>query len=233
LKDEILNLILSEKNNRNTIIVATEIISGQQLIISENNDSEINNKILIAARTNIMQGKSEILEIGSEKWFINISLPPLRLITVGAVHIAQPLAEIATISGYEVTIIDPRAAFANNQRFPDIKIINDWPEEALNNLKIDNRTAVVTLTHDPKLDDSALNTVLKSNAFYIGSLGSKKTHNARIQRLKRSNFSEDEINRIHGPIGLDIAAKSPQEIAISIISEIISIRNKFEFSGDN
>jgi xanthine dehydrogenase accessory factor len=160
-------------------------------------------------------------------------LPPLRLITVGAVHIAQPLAEMATISGYEVTIIDPRAAFANNHRFPDIKIINDWPEEAINNLKIDNRTAVVTLTHDPKLDDSALNAVLKSDAFYIGSLGSKKTHNARIQRLKASNFSSDEINRIHGPIGLDIGAKSPQEIAISIISEIISIRNKFEFSGDN
>jgi xanthine dehydrogenase accessory factor len=230
LKDETLSLILSEKNNRKTIIVATEVISGEQLIISENSDSEINNKILIAAKNNIKHGKSEVLEIDSKKWFINISLPPLRLITIGAVHIAQPLAEIATISGYEVTIIDPRAAFANNQRFPDIRIINDWPEEALNNLKIDNRTAVVTLTHDPKLDDSALNAALKSNAFYIGSLGSKKTHNARILRLKKSNFSVDEINRIHGPIGLDIGAKSPQEIAISIISEIITIRNKFEFN---
>jgi len=233
LKDETLSLILSEKSNRNTIIVATEISSGEQIIINENNDTEINNKILVSAKNNILHGKSEVLEIDSKKWFINISLPPLRLITVGAVHIAQPLAEMATISGYEVTIIDPRAAFANNHRFPDIKIIIDWPEEAINNLKIDNRTAVVTLTHDPKLDDSALNAVLKSDAFYIGSLGSKKTHNARIQRLKASNFSSDEINRIHGPIGLDIGAKSPQEIAISIISEIISIRNKFEFSGDN
>ena len=233
MKDETLSLILSEKSNRNTIIVATEISSGEQIIINENNDTEINNKILVSAKNNILHGKSEVLEIDSKKWFINISLPPLRLITVGAVHIAQPLAEMATISGYEVTIIDPRAAFANNHRFPDIKIINDWPEEAINNLKIDNRTAVVTLTHDPKLDDSALNAVLKSDAFYIGSLGSKKTHNARIQRLKASNFSSDEINRIHGPIGLDIGAKSPQEIAISIISEIISIRNKFEFSGDN
>ncbi|MDG2001316.1 MAG: XdhC family protein, partial [Alphaproteobacteria bacterium] len=159
MKDETLSLILSKKNNRNTIIVATEIISGEQLIISENNNSEINNKILLAAKNNIIHGKSEVLEIESKKWFINISLPPLRLITIGAVHIAQPLAEIATISGYEVTIIDPRAAFANNQRFPDIKIINDWPEEAINNIGIDNRTAVVTLTHDPKLDDSALNAV--------------------------------------------------------------------------
>ena len=229
MKDETLNLILSEKNNRNTIIVATEINSGKQIIINEKNDTDINNKILIAAKNNIIQGKSEVLEIESNKWFINITLPPLRLITVGAVHIAQPLAEIATISGYEVIIIDPRAAFANTQRFPDIKIINEWPEVALNELAIDNRTAVVTLTHDPKLDDSALNAALKSKAFYIGSLGSKKTHKARVERLKIANFTKDEINRIHGPIGLAIGAKSPQEIAISIISEIITIRNKFEF----
>ena len=229
MKDETLSLILSEKNNRNTIIVATEINSGEQIIINEKNDTDINNKILIAAKNNIIQGKSEIIEIESNKWFLNITLPPLRLITVGAVHIAQPLAEIATISGYEVIIIDPRAAFANNQRFPDIKIINEWPEVALNELAIDNRTAVVTLTHDPKLDDSALNAALKSKAFYIGSLGSKKTHKARVQRLKIANFSDDEIKRIHGPIGLAIGAKSPQEIAISIISEIITIRNKFEF----
>ena len=229
MKDETLNLILSEKNNRNTIIVATEINSGEQIIINEKNDTDINNKILIAAKNNVIQGKSEILEIESHKWFLNITLPPLRLITVGAVHIAQPLAEIATISGYEVIIIDPRAAFANNQRFPDIKIINEWPEVAINELGIDNRTAVVTLTHDPKLDDSALNAALKSKAFYIGSLGSKKTHKARVQRLKIANFSDDEIKRIHGPIGLAIGAKSPQEIAISIISEIITIRNKLEF----
>ena len=229
MKDETLNLILSEKNNRNTIIVATEINSGEQIIINEENDTDINNKILTAAKNNIIQGKSEVLEIESNKWFINITLPPLRLVTVGAVHIAQPLAEIATISGYEVIIIDPRAAFANNQRFPDIKIINEWPEVALNELGIDNRTAVVTLTHDPKLDDSALNAALKSKAFYIGSLGSKKTHKARVQRLKIANFSDDEIKRIHGPIGLAIGAKSPQEIAISIISEIITIRNKLEF----
>ena len=229
MKDETLSLILSEKNNRNTIIVATEINSGEQIIINEKNDTDINNKILTAAKNNIIQGKSEVLEIGSNKWFLNITLPPLRLVTVGAVHIAQPLAEIATISGYEVIIIDPRAAFANNQRFPDIKIINEWPEVALNELAIDNRTAVVTLTHDPKLDDSALNAALKSKAFYIGSLGSKKTHKARVERLKIANFTKEEINRIHGPIGLAIGAKSPQEIAISIISEIITIRNKFEF----
>ena len=170
MKDKTLNLILSEKSKRKTVIVATEINSGKQVIINETINSDINNKILIAIRNNIIHGKSEVVEIEKKKWFINISLPPLRLITVGAVHIAQPLAEVATICGYEVIIIDPRAAFGNNQRFPDIKIINDWPEVALNDLQLDNRTAVVTLTHDPKLVDSALNAALKSDVFYIRTI---------------------------------------------------------------
>jgi xanthine dehydrogenase accessory factor len=228
LKDKTLNLVLSAKNNRNSIIVATELESGHQIII--NNDDD--NKIYIAAKTLIKQGKSGVLSLDSKRWFINISLPPLRLVTVGAVHIAQPLAEIATISGYEVTIIDPRAVFANDKRFPNINIVNEWPEEALISFKIDNRTAVVTLTHDPKLDDSALYTALRSDAFYIGSLGSKKTHNARIQRLKIAGFTDNEIKKIHGPVGLSIGAKSPQEIAISIMSELILTRNNFENTGN-
>ena len=229
MKDKTLKLVLSEKNNRNTIIVATELESGQQIILN-NNDK--NNQIYISAKSLIKQGKSDIINIDNQRWFINISLPPLRLVTVGAVHIAQPLAEIATISGYEVTIIDPRAAFANNKRFPNINIVNEWPEEALIDFKIDNRTAVVTLTHDPKLDDSALYAALNSKAFYIGSLGSKKTHNARIERLKIAGFNEDAIKNIHGPVGLSIGAKSPQEIAISIMSELILCRHEFENNGN-
>lgn len=229
MKDKTLQLVLSEKNNRNTIIVATELESGQQIILN-NNDK--NNQIYISAKSLIKQGKSDIINIDNQRWFINISLPPLRLITVGAVHIAQPLAEIATIAGYEVTIIDPRAAFANNKRFPNINIVNEWPEEALIDFKIDNRTAVVTLTHDPKLDDSALYAALNSKAFYIGSLGSKKTHNARIERLKIAGFNEDAIKNIHGPVGLSIGAKSPQEIAISIMSELILCRHEFENNGN-
>jgi len=229
LKDKTLQLVLSEKNNRNIIIVATELESGQQIILN-NNDK--NNQIYISAKSLIKQGKSDIIYIDNQRWFINISLPPLRLVTVGAVHIAQPLAEIATIAGYEVTIIDPRAAFANNKRFPNINIVNEWPEEALIDFKIDNRTAVVTLTHDPKLDDSALYAALNSKAFYIGSLGSKKTHNARIERLKIAGFNEDAIKNIHGPVGLSIGAKSPQEIAISIMSELILCRHEFENNGN-
>ncbi len=229
MKDKTLKLVLSEKNNRNTIIVATELESGQQIILN-NNDK--NNQIYISAKSLIKQGKSDIINIDNQRWFINISLPPLRLVTVGAVHIAQPLAEIATIAGYEVTIIDPRAAFANNKRFPNINIVNEWPEEALIDFKIDNRTAVVTLTHDPKLDDSALYAALNSKAFYIGSLGSKKTHNARIERLKIAGFNEDAIKNIHGPVGLSIGAKSPQEIAISIMSELVLCRHEFENNGN-
>jgi len=229
LKDKTLNLVLSEKNNRNVIIVATELESGQQIILS-NNDK--NNQIYIAAKTIIKQGKSNVIHIDNQRWFINISLPPLRLVTVGAVHIAQPLAEIATIAGYEVTIIDPRAAFANTTRFPNINIVNEWPEEALIDFKIDNRTAVVTLTHDPKLDDSALYAALSSNAFYVGSLGSKKTHNARVERLKIAGYNENAIKKIHGPVGLSIGAKSPQEIAISIMSELIMSRHEFENNGN-
>lgn len=229
MKDKTLQLVLSEKNNRNIIIVATELESGQQIILN-NNDK--NNQIYISAKSLIKQGKSDIINIDNQRWFINISLPALRLVTVGAVHIAQPLAEIATIAGYEVTIIDPRAAFANNKRFPNINIVNEWPEEALIDFKIDNRTAVVTLTHDPKLDDSALYAALNSKAFYIGSLGSKKTHNARIERLKIAGFNEDAIKNIHGPVGLSIGAKSPQEIAISIMSELILCRHEFENNGN-
>ena len=229
MKDKTLQLVLSEKNNRNIIIVATELESGQQIILN-NNDK--NNQIYISAKSLIKQGKSDIINIDNQRWFINISLPALRLVTVGAVHIAQPLAEIATIAGYEVTIIDPRAAFANNKRFPNINIVNEWPEEALIDFKIDNRTAVVTLTHDPKLDDSALYAALNSKAFYIGSLGSKKTHNARIERLKIAGFNEDAIKNIHGPVGLSIGAKSPQEIAISIMSELVLCRHEFENNGN-
>lgn len=229
MKDKTLKLVLSEKNNRNTIIVATELESGQQIILN-NNDK--NNQIYNSAKALIKKGKSDIVNIDNQRWFINISLPPLRLVTVGAVHIAQPLAEIATIAGYEVTIIDPRAAFANNKRFPNINIVNEWPEEALIDFKIDNRTAVVTLTHDPKLDDSALYAALNSKAFYIGSLGSKKTHNARIERLKIAGFNEDAIKKIHGPVGLSIGAKSPQEIAISIMSELILCRHEYENNGN-
>ena len=221
MKDKTLEIILKKKNNREKIILATEIISGKQIFIDEKSNDKLVKSILNEAIELLKNDKSGLIKINDSSWFINVSLPPLRLVIVGAVHIAQPLAKIAATIGYEITIIDPRASFATDKRFPNIKIINDWPEEALVNFNIDNRTAIVTLTHDPKLDDAALNAALISDAFYIGSLGSKKTHNARIQRLKKAKHDGKNINKIHGPIGLSIGAKSPEEIAISIISEIV------------
>jgi len=152
--------------------------------------------------------------------FIAVHNPPLRLIVVGAVHIAQPLLAIARSCGYAPTLIDPRAAFGSAERFPGETILDDWPDEALDKLRPDARTAIVTLTHDPKLDDPAIRSALASPAFYLGCLGSSRTHAKRVERLRAAGFPEATIARIHAPVGLDIGAKTPAEIAVSILAEI-------------
>ncbi|MHA3913312.1 XdhC family protein [Halovulum sp. GXIMD14793] len=152
--------------------------------------------------------------------FIGIHNPPLRMIVVGAVHIAQPLLQMARLAGYDPVLVDPRDAFATDQRFPNQVISRDWPDAALQTLGLDARTAVVTLTHDPKLDDPAIRTALGADVFYLGALGSTRTHAKRVIRLQESGFSDAEIARIHAPVGADIGAKTPSEIAISIMAEI-------------
>ncbi len=152
--------------------------------------------------------------------FVGIHNPPLRLVVVGAVHIAQALMPMARIAGYDPVVIDPRGAFGSEARFPGEKIIADWPDEAVAEVGLDTRTALVLLTHDPKLDDPALHLALRSGCFYIGALGSKRTHAGRVARLKEAGFSDTEIARIHGPIGLDIGAAGPPEIAVSIMAEM-------------
>lgn len=153
-------------------------------------------------------------------WFVNIHNPPLRLIVVGAVHIAQPLLQIAKLAGYDTTLVDPRTAFASSKRFPVENLVHDWPDIALENADIDGRTAIVTLAHDPKIDDPAITAALKSQAFYVGSLGSKRTHAKRVSRLIAAGLDETDVARIHAPVGADIGAKTPSEIAISIMAEI-------------
>lgn len=153
-------------------------------------------------------------------WFLGVHNPPLRLAVIGAVHIAQPLMQMARLSGYDATLIDPREAFAAEARFPGETITHDWPDAALKTHGLDARTAVVTLTHDTKLDDPAIQTALSSPIFYLGCLGSKKTHGARVGRLKDAGFTDDQIAKINGPVGLDIGAKSPAEIAIAIMAEM-------------
>ncbi len=153
-------------------------------------------------------------------WFIGIHNPPLKMVVVGAVHIAQPLMQMARLAGYDAVLVDPRGAFLTQERFPGERLVDDWPDEALKVEGLDARTAVVTLSHDPKIDDPAITEALKSDVFYIGCLGSNKTHAKRVTRLQQAGFTDDQIARIHAPVGADIAAKSPSEIAISIMAEI-------------
>ncbi len=152
--------------------------------------------------------------------FLNVFNPPLRMIIVGAVHIAQFLAPMAEMAGYQVSLIDPRTAWATPERFPGIRIVDEWPDDAMTELRPDHRTAIVTLTHDPKLDDPALQAVLGGDAFYIGSLGSTRTHAKRVDRLKAAGFDDSAIERIHAPVGLNIGAKSPAEIAVSVMGQV-------------
>ncbi len=160
--------------------------------------------------------------------FVTIHNPPLRLAVVGGVHIAQALVPMARIAGFDPVVIDPRAAFGSAERFPGETILDDWPDEALSAYGLDTRTALVLLTHDPKLDDPALHIALRSPCFYIGTLGSKRTHGKRLERLAEAGFKPDDVARIHGPVGLDIGAASPSEIAVSILSEILKTLRKPE-----
>lgn len=155
-----------------------------------------------------------------DQTFIHIHNPPLRLAVIGAVHIAQPLLQMARLAGYDCVLIDPRQAFATQNRFPSESIVQDWPDEALDTFGLDARTAVVTLSHDPKIDDPALLSALRSDVFYLGALGSTRTHAKRVARMKEHGFSDADIARIHAPVGLDIGSKSPAEIAVSILAEL-------------
>ena len=179
-----------------------------------------------AGRNALAEDRTGTLTIGAEDWFIEARNPPPRLILVGAVHIAQSLVPLAAMTGFAVALVDPRRAFGNQERFPGADISNDWPDEALRALRPDLRTAIVTLTHDPKLDDPALDEALRSEAFYIGALGSRKTHAARLERLAARGHDAAALARIHGPVGLNIGAVSAPEIALSVVAEIVAVRRQ-------
>ncbi len=177
--------------------------------------------------------RSKTVETPNGDVFLQVFNPPLRLAIVGAVHIAQALAPIASLAGYAVTIIDPRGAFATEARFPDVSLIDDWPDDAMEAFAPDRRSAVVTLTHDPKLDDPALDVALRSEAFYIAALGSRRTHAGRILRLQELGHGDQAIARIHGPAGLDIGAVSPAEIAISVMAEMTRVLRQPDVARSN
>ncbi len=195
----------------------------QALVYADTVDGDLPEAVVTEARDRLRDNKSGVAEVGSGRWFFDCLNPPLRLIIIGAVHISQTLVPMAAIAGYEVIVVDPRASFATAERFPNVTLIDDWPDEAMEALKPDSRTAVVTLTHDPKLDDPALEIALKSDAFYITCLGSRRTHAKRVERLKAMGFDDATIGRIYAPAGLDIGAVSPAEIALSVLAELTAV----------
>lgn len=217
MKQEMLFALNEARRAGRAVVRAVAASSGEERLIEPAKDSSA---LGLAAAAAARADQSASIEIDGKKWFLTVYNPPLDLVIVGAVHIAQPLSAMAQIAGYHVRIIDPRTAFATRDRFPGMQISNDWPDEALANAPLGPRSALVALTHDPKVDDPALTKALNSDCFYIGALGSKKTHAARRERLKRHRFPDEVLDRIHGPIGLAIGAKSPAEIAVSILAEI-------------
>ncbi|MBO6783763.1 MAG: XdhC family protein [Alphaproteobacteria bacterium] len=226
MQPDTLEKLLSALENKRPVALVSELETGEQALVyrdSTEGGLELSDEQVAAVRAAIRDDKSGRIDSENTKLFAKVFNPPKRMIIVGAVHIAQPLVTLAQTSGYEVVIVDPRGAFASADRFPGVTLTEDWPDDALNELGIDTRTAVVTLTHDPKLDDPALEVALRSDAFYIGSLGSKRTHARRVERLTEAGLSEEEIARIHAPVGLAINAKSPAEIAISIMAQVTQV----------
>jgi xanthine dehydrogenase accessory factor len=215
---DILHSLNAERAARRAAIVVTDIATGAQRFVAAADVA--GDPLREVLEAHLRSGKSGMEETAQGRVFLTVYVPPARLVITGAVHISQALAPVARLVGYDVTIVDPRTAFASPDRFPDVKLIAQWPDEALPPLAIDRYTAFVALTHDPKIDDPALLHALARECFYIGALGSKKTHARRLERLKAQGVSEAALARIHAPIGLAIGAVSPPEIAISIMGEI-------------
>jgi xanthine dehydrogenase accessory factor len=218
MKLEILRALNAERAARRAAVVVTDVTSGEQRLVKVAEVARDPLKDVI--EKHIRRGNSGMVETPVGKVFLTVHVPPSQLVITGAVHISQALAPMAHLVGYDVTIVDPRTAFASIERFPDVKVIAEWPDVALPPLGIDRYTAFVALTHDPKIDDPALTHALARDCFYIGALGSKKTHARRIERLKAQGLSDDALARIHAPIGLAIGAVSPAEIAVAIMGEI-------------
>jgi xanthine dehydrogenase accessory factor len=222
VKLALLRRTLEARRAGRSVALVTHLKTGAQTFVdgaSQHGDLALDDAAMAAVQRALREDKSRT----EGEVFVEVWNPPLRCFVVGAAHIAQPLTRMVSLAGYAVTVIDPRSAFATEARFPGVTLLADWPDEAFERLKPDRRTAVVTLTHDPKIDDPALIAALRSEAFYIGALGSKKTHAARVERLKEAGFDDAAIARIHGPVGLDIGAVSPAEIAVSILAQITAV----------
>ena len=213
-----LSEVNAERAARRPVIVITDVADGEQRIVKAADIPAYPLHADLAKQ--LRMGKSAMIEAGGKKLFLNVYAPTARLVIIGAVHISQALAPLARSLDYDVVVVDPRTAFASPERFPDVPLLADWPDVALPPLNVDHYTAFAALTHDPKIDDPALLHAFERDCFYIGALGSRKTHAKRGERLKAQGASEAYIARIHAPIGLSIGAVSPSEIAVAIMAEI-------------
>jgi len=220
MKKQLLDQIIKNKENKSEFAIITNISNGESCIYEKNKPIDKNfEKYLEQIKNYFEKKKNGVIE--NTDIFVETYIRPIKVIIVGAVHIAQYLVDYAKSLNFEISIIDPRGYFATEQRFPDLKIINKWPEEAFKEIETNENSALIALTHDPKIDDPALQHALKNKFYYIGALGSKNTHENRCQRLKDAGFSETEINSIHGPIGIKLGGKSAPEIALSIIAQLV------------
>ncbi|HEX8166565.1 MAG TPA: XdhC family protein [Beijerinckiaceae bacterium] len=217
---DLLSTLNTERAARRAAILVTDIATNEQRVVRESEAAADPLADLLEER--FRSGKSGIAEHGGRQLFLTVQVPPVKVVVVGAVHVSQAFAPMARGLDFDVTILDPRTAFATPERFPDVPVVAEWPDTALPRIGLDRYTALAALTHDPKIDDPALSAALQAECFYIGALGSKKTHARRVERLTAAGFPEDAIQRIHAPIGLDIGAVSPAEIAVSILAEIVA-----------
>lgn len=216
---DILKQLNEERRARRAAIVVTDLSAGTEQLVREGDTPAANlaESISAAFRT----GKSGVVEVGGREIFLNAHVPPARIVVIGAVHISQALAPMARIAGFDVEIVDPRTAFATAERFPETPLHAEWPEDYLAQRPLDGFTAVAAVTHDPKIDDVPLRAALEAGCFYVGALGSRKTHTKRVERLGEAGLSSDAIARIRAPIGIDISAATPGEIAVAILADIV------------
>lgn len=222
----LLAALTAARGAKKPVVLATRLDDGTQALVAEDgtHGAALPASLVREALAALADDESRTVAHEGARWFLHAHNPPQRLVIVGAVHIAQALVPMALPLGFGITVIDPRRAFATSDRFPGVTVSTDWPDEAMDTLALDRRTAVVTLTHDPKLDDPALDRALKSDAFYIGSLGSRKTHAARLARLSALGHGKAALARIRGPVGLAIEATTAPEIALSVLAEIVAVR---------
>lgn len=222
---QILARLNSLRRERQAAILVTDLTGGPDRLIVEGDGLE--GPLADAVAAAFRSGKSSAADIDGKSVFLNVHLPPPRIVVIGAVHISQVLARMAALAGFDITIIDPRTAFATPERFEGIDLIADWPVDALKERPLDSYMALVAVTHDPKIDDEPIIQALRTGCFYVGALGSRKTHAGRLERLKREGVSDADLAQIHAPIGLPIGAASPAEIAVAILAEIVgSLRGR-------